>query len=135
MSAWYLSQSESNPRGHRARHQYQDISSKCGEPCNSHRGYCRLDPFSHQVSQIAGSIPPVSYPQMFRRQLIQSRLEKSHESEHRSDFCMRPAPPGSSIRAIDQSDLSEDPDSLIKEPDFKIIYNFLIKDKGQNLSK
>jgi hypothetical protein len=44
-------------------------------------------------------------------------------------------PPGSSIRAIDQSDLSEEPDSLIKEPDFKIIYNFLIKDKGENLIK
>jgi hypothetical protein len=44
-------------------------------------------------------------------------------------------PPGSSIRAIDQSDLSEEPDSLIKEPNFKIIYNFLIKDKGQNLIK
>jgi hypothetical protein len=42
-------------------------------------------------------------------------------------------PPRSSIRAIGQSDLSEEPDSLIKEPDFKIIYNFLIKDTGQNL--
>ena len=47
----------------------------------------------------------------------------------------RGVPPGSSIRAIDQSDLSEEPDSLIKEPNFKIIYNFLIKDKGQNLIK
>jgi hypothetical protein len=43
--------------------------------------------------------------------------------------------PLSSIRAISQSVLSEEPDSLIKEPDFKIIYKFLIKDKGQNLIK
>jgi hypothetical protein len=43
--------------------------------------------------------------------------------------------PRSSIRAISQSVLSEEPDSLIKEPDFKIIYKFLIKDKGQNLIK
>ena len=42
----------------------------------------------------------------------------------------RTVPPGSSIRAIDQSDLSEEPDLLIKEPDFKIIYNFLIKAKS-----
>ena len=48
---------------------------------------------------------------------------------------LKPVPPGSSIRAIDQSDLSEEPDSLIKEPNFKIIYNFLIKDKRQNLIK
>jgi hypothetical protein len=43
--------------------------------------------------------------------------------------------PSSLIRAISQSVLSEEPDSLIKEPDFKIIYKFLIKDKGQNLIK
>ena len=47
----------------------------------------------------------------------------------------RNVPPRSSIRAISQSGLSEEPDSLIKEPDFKIMYKFLIKDKGQNLIK
>jgi hypothetical protein len=33
------------------------------------------------------------------------------------------------------SGLSEGPDSLIKRPNFKIIYNFLIKHKGQILIK
>ena len=39
------------------------------------------------------------------------------------------------IRAIREPGLSEGPDSLIKRPNFKIIYNFLIQNKGQILIK
>jgi len=41
----------------------------------------------------------------------------------------------SPIRAIREPGLSEGPDSLIKRPNFKTIYNFLIQNKGQILIK
>jgi len=39
------------------------------------------------------------------------------------------------MRAVWESGLSEGPDSLIKRPNFKIIYNFLINSKRQILIK
>jgi hypothetical protein len=53
----------------------------------------------------------------------------------RADGGSRAVHARSSMRAVWESGLSEGPDSLIKRPNFKTIYSFLIKGKGQILIK
>ena len=46
------------------------------------------------------------------------------------NYSLRAVHARSSMRAVWESGLKVGPDSLIKRPNFKIIYNFLIKYKG-----